>query len=170
MAIFSKFHFLHGKSIDSLENAWNHLKICRNDLWGILNNFLIQIFDILIFRNFMASAAEPEGKKRKKTPFFHFQRCEKSRKIKISKICIRNFLKPFWGWFIPNFRWFEAFSRKFKEKNCNFFIWKIPLQNIRDFRQQQKPWLTFSFITFEPSVSRSSMSTFWKLERQLYNI
>ena len=152
MAIFSKFYFSHEKFNNTLKNAWNHLKICRNDLWGILNNFLKQIFDILIFHNSMASTAEPEGKKREKMQFFHFQRCEKSRKIKISKIRFRNFLN--------HSR--DGFYRFLGD--LKYFL------NIRDFRQQQKPCLTFLFITFEPSISSSSMSTFWKLERQLYNI
>ena len=97
MAIFSRFDFSHEKFNNSLKNAWNHLKICRNDLWGILNNFLKQIFDFLIFHNFMASAAEPEGKKRKKKAVFSLSKVWKIPKNKNFKNPLQEFLKIILG-------------------------------------------------------------------------
>ena len=77
MAIFSKFYFSHGKSLNFLENAWNHLKICRNDLWGILNNFLKQIFD---FSQFYGLRRRAGGQKTQKKAIFSLSKVWKITK------------------------------------------------------------------------------------------
>ena len=54
--------------------------------WGILKKFIYQIFDILIFRDFLDLEKCKIGKKRQKTAIFGLYGAKKSRKIKISKI------------------------------------------------------------------------------------
>ena len=102
---------------------------------------------------------------------FGCRKIGKNRNIKISRV---NFLRiptrimhaNFW----VNRTILPETSFNFSVKKWYFLSAKNAILFIRDFPQQRKPYLTYSFITFEPSVSRSSMSTFWKLERQLYDI
>ena len=64
----------------------NELKIKMDSLWGILKKIIYQIFDILIFRDFLDPEKRKIGKKRQKTAIFGLYGAKKSRKIKISKI------------------------------------------------------------------------------------
>ena len=64
----------------------NKLKIEMDSLWGILKKIIYQIFDILIFRDFLDPEKRKIGKKRQKAAIFGLYGAKKSRKIKISKI------------------------------------------------------------------------------------
>ena len=64
----------------------NKLKIEMDSLWGILKKIIYQIFDILIFRDFLAPESPKIAIFRRFLPFLHFSGLQKSRKIKISKI------------------------------------------------------------------------------------
>ena len=64
----------------------NKLKFGLGSLWGSLKKIIYQIFDILIFRDFLGYKKCRIGKNRKKMAFFGLYRAKKSRKIKISKI------------------------------------------------------------------------------------
>ena len=64
----------------------NKLKIEMDSLWGILKKIHLSNFDILIFRDFLASESPKKAIFRRFLPIRHFSVSEKSQKIKISKI------------------------------------------------------------------------------------
>ena len=64
----------------------NKLKFGLGSLWSSLKKIIYQIFDILIFRDFLGSKKCRIGKNRQKMAFFGLYGAKKSRKIKISKI------------------------------------------------------------------------------------
>ena len=64
----------------------NGLKFSTHTLRDSLKKFIYQIFDILIFRDFLAPEKCKIGKNRLKMAIFGLSGAKKSRKIKISKI------------------------------------------------------------------------------------
>ena len=54
-----------------------------DSLWGILKEIIYQIFDILIFRDFLDPEKCKIGKNRLKMAIFGLSGAEKSQKIKI---------------------------------------------------------------------------------------
>ena len=64
----------------------NGLKINTHTLRDSLKKFIYQIFDILIFRDFLDLEKCKIGKNRLKLAIFGLSAAKKSRKIKISKI------------------------------------------------------------------------------------
>ena len=64
----------------------NKLKIEMDSLWGILKKIIYQIFDILIFRDFLDPEKCKIGKNHLKMAIFGLSGAIKSQKIKISKI------------------------------------------------------------------------------------
>ena len=64
----------------------NGLKFSTHTLRDSLKKFIYQIFDILIFRDFLAPESPKIAIFRRFLPILHFSGAKKSRKIKISKI------------------------------------------------------------------------------------
>ena len=89
-AYFANFNyrFLKIYKIECLEphGGPNKLNIRMDSFWGILKKIIYPIFDILIFRDFLAPEKCKIGKNRLKMAIFELSGAKKSRKIKISKI------------------------------------------------------------------------------------
>ena len=69
---------------------------------------------------------------------------------------------------VPNFSPFRPLGGSKHYILCIFWVPKNPHRKYKGFRPVVKtlpPCLTFSVITFEPAISRQSMTTFWKLKR-----
>ena len=101
-----------------LENTSNHLKIGINHPKNGFKKFLTQIFEILIFRDFSHLWKWKNGLFSRFLPSGSAAEAIKLRKIKISKICIRKLFKMPQRSFLQIFKWFQAFSRKFKGFPC----------------------------------------------------
>ena len=95
-------------SIESLENASNHLKMGMNHPQDGFKKFLIQIFEILIFRDFFRRFGCSVAKKRH---FFPISAAVKSAKIEISKFSTIIFCVYLQGSFMPIFVSIGPFSR-----------------------------------------------------------
>ena len=82
------YRFLKIYKIECLEppSGPNGLKISTHTLRDSLKKFIYQIFDILIFRDFLAAESPKIANFRQFLPISHFLGSKKSRKNKISKI------------------------------------------------------------------------------------
>ena len=97
---------MHKSSYNFRQSCPNGLKFGTFTLWDSLKKMPYQIFDFLIFRDFLASESPKNAIFCQFLPIRHFSGSKKSQKIKITKIWQGIFLKLPQRLFSPNFSLF----------------------------------------------------------------